>query len=156
MKRILCLIISLLFVLCIFVSCGENYDKTIQITTKHEKIEPLEFYNWSDGYIENLGWVCGDGVGAELPEDISTVPPITYSESITIKLPKKAESNSVKVYDMSFSEPIVSGDDMTIFDELAAGEWYVVVSVSYTGAYIASEKEYETSGYEYLFKLIVK
>ncbi|MBE6610705.1 MAG: hypothetical protein E7634_08560 [Ruminococcaceae bacterium] len=155
MKRIVCLFLVLICVL--FVSCGKEKSKvdTVIISNVLEEIEPLEFFSWSSSY-ENGQWYSADGYGARLPEDISSVPVITYNEWITIDLPDKAERRGVSVYNMSFDKAVYTGEDMMILDEVPKGEWYVSISVRYIGKYILFENEHEASGYQYLFKLIVE
>ena len=88
---------------------------------------------------------------------LDEVPQISYKKGIKVKLPLSSKINLVSVYSVdNISEAKYKGKSSSTFSNLEVGEWYVVVSVRYTGAYIASEKEYETSGYEHLFKLIVK
>ena len=172
MKRILCLIISLLFVLCIFVSCGKNdvghRDARVFVKTDNEEIQAkivdktTTWYSPENNlpaewvYIEGRANVVGALTSLKENGGITEVPTINYSSSISVIIPENNGAGKYKIYSPDdFETSADEFSDISEFSKLENGEWYVVFDVSYRGKYIEEEKQYEKHGFFYVFKLRV-
>lgn len=170
MKRVVCIFLVLICVL--FVSCGKTdmgqHDTKVIISTDTEEIEAHIVFKECKWYSpeNNLPaeWVYQEGksnvVGAltSLVETggITEVPTINYSSSISADIPENNGLGKYKIYSPdNFEAPIEEFDDISQFSKLENGEWHVVFDVSYRGKYIEEDKQYEMSGFFYVFKLQV-
>ena len=107
---------------------------------------------WYDG-----GMVCAEGMGAEgrLLEIRSDLKNLTVNEHAAVSVTLSDESETLLAVTVcnAAGERIARGVDASILSELAAGEYFVVLSVKSRGSYIPEADTYETNCYEYAFML---
>ena len=107
---------------------------------------------WYDG-----GMVCAEGMGAEgrLLEIRSDLKTLTVNEHAAVSVTLSDESETLLAVTVcnAAGERIAHGVDASILSELAAGEYFVVLSVKSRGSYIPEADTYETNCYEYAFIL---
>ena len=111
---------------------------------------------WSETWYDG-GMVCAEGMGAEgrLLEIRSDLKNLTVNEHAAVSVTLSDESETLLAVTVcnAAGERIARGVDASILSELAAGEYFVVLSVKSRGSYIPEADTYETNCYEYAFIL---
>ena len=111
---------------------------------------------WTE-FWDGGGMLSGDGPGAEgqileIKDELKTMS-VSEGEAVSVTLRDEKDSlSSVVVYRMN-GERVTQGKDCTVISELAAGKYYVILSVRTQGDYIEEAQAYEGSCHEYAFIL---
>ncbi len=173
-KNLLSVFVLLLLLLIIASGCGKaasnqssenssDADKPlISITSGGETALSYQRFSWGDSY-ENGRWLAADAVQlvCELPDIAPKLPVITYHDDFTVQFQEGVNYTNMTVYDERFEYlyNIATYSDMdylTCLAQLPEGTYYVGISVCKKGDYIASQKKYEYSGTDCVFKLVVQ
>ncbi|MGI6160523.1 MAG: hypothetical protein ACOYJD_00685 [Christensenellales bacterium] len=153
----------LMLILLIFSGCGkQNTDKTlISIISNGDTTLPYTRFSW-DSSITESGWIQADALQLiyELPNISDELPIVTYNNDFSVLYQKNVSFSHMLVYDDSFKQlhHIASYDDMDYLDcihKLEQGSFYINIMIAQRGEYISSVNEYEYSGIDCIFKLVV-
>ncbi len=138
-------------------------DVTPSRITVHSQTLSLDFADRSAGYMlwdefwYAGGMVSGDGFGAEgqileIKDGLKTLS-VSEGESVSVILRDDNDTlTGVAVCGMDGGR-VTWGKDCTVLSELAAGKYYVILSVRTQGDYVDEAQAYEASCYEYAFIL---
>ena len=115
-----------------------------------------ENHIWSQNWSEKSGWVCVDGTRMSMlyPSVQIRIPRIDYSNNFEFHFKENITSVYFTVYDTNF-EKVKQGETKDALKDLSDGTYYLVVEVTKQDEYVESEKQYETSGYECVYKMKV-
>ena len=115
-----------------------------------------ENHIWSQNWSEKNGWVCVDGTIMSMlyPSVQIWIPRIDYSNNFEFHFKENITSVYFTVYDTNF-EKVKQGETKDALKDLSDGTYYLVVEVTKQDEYVESEKQYETSGYECVYKMKV-
>ncbi len=181
MKKLIVLLLALVFLLGL-VGCGDaenRENETLQPTANennlsHEQSEPViaedcliwiqsndtlskpyENYLRARTWIEH-SWLYADDISIyyKLSAIHNEIPQITYSDDFEIHYKDGVEFLSVSVYDSNFDR-IHHNMQQEVIHTLEQGTYYLVIVVQVQGKYIEAAGEYEYSGYECAYKLVI-
>jgi len=134
----------------------ENYP--IKITSGESSIYPYPHFKYSEDWTGE-GFLCADGVpvGMTLSEFLAEdlLPAVPYSDDFAVTYAENVTFRSINLYNTAF-ELLGNLFDFADLSTLEAGEYYLGIVVNEQGAYIEEAKQYECTGWECLFRLIVK
>jgi hypothetical protein len=168
----------LLLVLFIFSGCGQavprhggdepyespaDFDDTlISITSNGETTPPYLYWVWDSSWTGE-GWLAADALQLiyALPDIEKKLPIVSYHDDFSVQYKEGVSFSYMLVYDTDFTQlfHIASYDDKDYIEclkELPEGTYYVGIAVVERGNYIESENQYEHSGTNGVFKLVVK
>jgi hypothetical protein len=122
-------------------------------------IDPYENFLWSETYSDG-GWLAADGMGAAylLPEIAEELPAVKLDDTLGFHVPENMKLVSFDVFNPSYKRifhHITEKEFRDLNGNLNNGLYYVAVLVNFTGEYIEAENEYNTYGYEYIFRMTV-
>lgn len=131
----------------------------LTVTAGNETIQPYPIVRWSYFWdAQNKGWLAADGIPVwdQLPNIADTVPVITYSGDLSLQYGEGSTSGEIAVYNEAFVGLQI---DHTLGEEVLhrfpKGIYYISISVKHQGSYIEEGKDYASSGYDCVFKMIV-
>lgn len=172
-NRFLLTCVWLLFVLLITSGCGKavpdqgsgnssNADKPlISIISDGETTLPYQRFSSGTTY-EDGRWLAADAVQlvCELPDIAPKLPVATYHDDFAVQYQEGVNFTNLLVFNESFEclYNIATYSDMDYLDclaQLPEGTYYAAISVVKQGDYIGSQKRYEYSGTDCVFKLVV-
>ena len=85
-----------------------------------------------------------------------TLPSVTCNEYLSYLLLGNMQTSALQVYATSGAPVITSGDSLALLSEqLTTGSYYIVISVTWNGEYIASQASYETKSCAYVVLMTV-
>ena len=121
-----------------------------------EAVEPYEKFRWSQSWTNN-GWLAADSVYmiGELEELSKSFPSITYSDDFEIRCGSKVTATGLRVFDSAL-ESIRTNATESFLDTLSPGTYYILINVRVQGNYIAAAKDYEYSGFDCGYTLIIE
>ena len=130
-------------------------DSLVWVRTFDGLSKPYENFLWADKWSEG-GWMSSDGmnISQKFLEVKNEIPQITYPTDLQIYYEEGVEFQSLSVYNSDFEE-IHHNVHQEVLDDLADGTYYLVITVKSKGEYIETEKQYEYSGYECVFKIVI-
>lgn len=131
-------------------------DTPVILSSNGMIIVPYQQFLWSQIW-DSGGWLAADAmsVAYTLPEIAKGLPVITRSNNLDLIYGKSASFSYLSVYDESY-ERIYHTDTLNRISALPTGTYYVSIVVSVQGKYISDGKDYEVTGYECVFKLVVQ
>ncbi len=133
--------------------------KGVKIKSSDKETIPLYGFSSSTSY-HNGNWLVADGFGAHMyfeDEKFNTwIPTVRKNGKLELELDDNYSYRHVRVYDLEHNKIHESSTTFDELNDLTRGEYYVRMLISHQGDFIVSEKKYESSGYEYLFGLIVE
>ena len=135
----------------------EKWEPLILVTTNGETTAPFNHWLWSSQSWETLGWLCADGypLYMKLPEYADELPAITYSNDFAVQYKENVSFYGLSIFNDSFERLLYRGK-ISSLDDLSEGTYYISIQVIVLGKYIEKEDEYESQGYECVFKMTVK
>lgn len=139
------------------ITVDEAYsEEPIWIVSNDEIVVPWVGFAWAQSWTEN-GWLAADGVSLsmQLPDISSELPVVTYSEDFAVEYGEGVSISGLSVYNDSFKE-VYHNVDLSYFEELSKGTYYIAITVSEQGNYIEAEKKYEMAGYHCAYRLVVQ
>lgn len=160
----------LLLTLFILSGCGKadsanaaaEPETLIAITSNGETTLPYLRFSWGRSMTEN-GWIQGDALQlvCELPDIAPELPVVRYHDDFAVQYEEGVIHSHMLLYDESFTQldhiaPYDSIDYLTCLKELPQGNYYVGIAVAQQGDYIESANEYEYSGTDCVFMLVVE
>lgn len=119
---------------------------------------PYENFLWSYVYSEdNSGWLCGDAMSVlyDLGAVPDRLPTVTLRDDFKITCAGNVTSHGVTVVAAESLEVLYRNADKTVLTALPEGTYYVVVIASKRGDYIEAGGDYESEGFECVFRLNV-
>lgn len=125
------------------------------VTSGGETITPYQNHLWAQTW-DDGNWLSADAISVlhKLPEIAGDLPELTIGNDFQLNLGEAESFRYLSVFDEAY-ERIYHNVALDMINELPAGAYYVSFVVSEQGRYIAEAEDYEASGYEYVFKLIV-
>ena len=158
MKKIIIALFTVILLVHI-AGCGSQNTvdsksiRTFTVSANGTMITPYVNFAWERTYTEN-GWLAGDGISATyiLPGIVDELPEIQMDASISFDVSENGKIQAFDIFNEEYKR-IYHRITEKEFRELDNGVYYVSVLVNWTGKYIASENDYETSGEEYIFKM---
>ena len=158
MKRAAIAFVILALLLCI--GCGLWSDPAdeslIVVHSGGADVAPYENFRWSKGW-SNGGWVSADSfyLIGELEELSKAFPTITYSDDFEIHCQNNVSVTSVNIYDSSLND-IHWNMPPSVIETLSPGTYYLIITVKQQGYYVPAGKDYEYTGYDCGYKLIIE
>lgn len=136
----------------------------IRVMSGDQIIEPLACVVGQEIYIsEQGGWLNACGGGAYMVfDDLRSgeteieIPVLIMKDGVSVSISSNGTLRWVNVYDTEYESVELNNDTLEGLKELPSGEWYVAAFVVWQGDYIEKDDSYESSSYDYLFKLIVE
>jgi len=131
-------------------------DALLTITSGGKTAAPYENILWAHTYDGN-GWMYGDGrsVAYSLEEISESLPTVTLREDISISYADGVERRGgLDVYDENF-ERIYEKADMLLLTGLPEGTYTIAIRVEKRGEYSEAGGDYESFGYECVFRYVV-
>ena len=120
------------------------------------EVKPLEVFVWADTWTGD-GWISADG--ARIDSCLSTtahnIPLIPNSKDFSFKYGTGVEFVSMTVYNGKF-EKISQTDGPTPIEELESGTYYLIIEATKQGKFIISQNKYETSCYQFAYRLVIE
>lgn len=119
-------------------------------------IVPYQQFRWSKSW-DAGGWLAADAISVAhtLPGIAQELPVITRSNNLDFIYGNNVSFYYLSVYNES-CERIYHNDTLSRISALPTGTYYVGIVVAVQGKYISAGKGYEVTGYECVFKLVVK
>ena len=157
MKRPAVMLFALALLLC--SGCGLWGDPAneplIVVHSGEKDVAPYQQFRWSQSW-SNDGWLSADGVylSRELTRKYQELPELTYDDSFDIRCRNAVSVISVSIYDSEFNS-IYSNMPSSIISNLSTGTYYLIITVKEQHNYITAAKDYESTGYDCGYKLIV-
>ena len=131
-----------------------DYSKNmLLITSGGETISTYASVLWDNTWTEE-GLLCADFISSTFMGVTDRLLAVTYADDFSIQYREDITFSSIRIFNESL-ERLKNNVDLSYLGELPEGTYYIVVVVVQQGNYIASVSEYEYSGYECAFKLIV-
>jgi len=125
----------------------------ILITSNGETSRTYASVLWDNPWTgENF--LCADFYGVYLPDIAERLSAVTYADDFSIQYREDITFSYIRIFNENF-ERLYNNVDLSDLKELPEGTYYVVIVVVKQGDYIASVSQYEKSGYECAFKLVV-
>lgn len=155
MKKQIAWILALVFLLACCGCGSQDPQPPLVIHSGGTPVNPYE--NWvSSQYWTENGWLAADGyrISMELPRIAEKFPEITYGDDFEITYGKKATFLELDIYSSKF-ELVYNNTQLKALNILESGTYYIVITVRIQGRYIEAGKDYESSGVECAYKLIV-
>ena len=149
---------SVLLLIC--SGCGLWSDPAdeplIHVFSNEETVAPYEHFRWAQSWSNN-GWISADSfyLSGELKELSQSFPTITYSDDFEIRCSSNVTAQDIRVYDSAL-ESIRTNATESFLDTLSPGTYYILIHVRVQGNYVAAGKDYEYTGYDCGYKLIVR
>ena len=112
----------------------------------------LSDFSW-DG--ENFRCADCASVWTMLPEIANELSVITYDDNFTIQYREDASFMYIAIYNDDF-ERLYNAVDLSYLKKLPEGTYYIAIDVRKQGRYIISEDQYEVSGIECAFELVIE
>ena len=130
-------------------------DGPLSITSNGATVMPYQNPLWSQDW-DDAGWLAADGMSVSytLPEIAKELPAVTLRDNFEFIYGDNASFSYLSIFDESY-ERIYHNVTLDRLIGLPAGMYYVSAVVKVQGEYIAEGKDYEATGYECVFKLIV-
>lgn len=119
-------------------------------------VQPYENFLWDQSWAKK-GWIFADGlsISYDLPDICEEIPQVIYSDDFEIIYGKGVEFRRITILNSDFEE-IHHSSRQNVIETLEEGTYYLILEVKVQGKYIKKQKEYETSGYECAYKLIIQ
>jgi beta-lactamase regulating signal transducer with metallopeptidase domain len=130
----------------------------LTVTSDSTTVLPYENFLWSNTYAEDIGgWLSADGISIfnDLGAVLAQLPMVTLREDFTITCAEGVSHHGVTVVAGESLEVLYRNADMMILTALPEGQYYVSISVSKQGDYVAAGGDYESEGYECVFRYVV-
>ncbi len=130
-------------------------DGPLSITSNGATVMPYQNPLWSHVW-DGAGWLAADGMSVSytLPEIARELPTVTLRDNFEFIYGDNASFSYLSIFDESYDR-IYHNVTLDRLIGLPAGMYYVSAVVKVQGEYIAEGKDYEATGYECVFKLIV-
>jgi len=130
-------------------------DGPLSITSNGATVMPYQNPLWSQDW-DGAGWLAGDGMSVSytLPEIAKELPTVTLRDNFEFIYGDNASFSYLSIFDESYDR-IYHNVTLDRLIGLPAGMYYVSAVVKVQGEYIAEGKDFEATGYECVFKLIV-
>ncbi len=127
----------------------------VSVRSGGETIVPYINFLYGEYWLED-GFLSADGPGVSytLQEIREELPSLHLEERPEINAPPDAEFKYLSVFNES-CEQLLSNVPLRSLDELPSGTYYVALVIALRGAYIEQAGDYELTGNEYVFRLIV-
>jgi beta-lactamase regulating signal transducer with metallopeptidase domain len=128
------------------------------VTSDSTTVIPYENFLWASTYAEdNSGWLSGDGMSVfrDLGAVLDQLPTVTLREDFSMTCAADVAYSGVTVVAGESLEVLYRNADKMILTGLQEGTYYVAVSVAKQGDYIPAGGDYESEGYECVFRFVV-
>ena len=131
----------------------------LAVTAGNKTIQPHTVVRWSYFWDEqHKGWLSGDGIPVrdQLPNIADAVPVITYANDLSLQYGENTRLDEIAVYNEAFVGLQIdpsSGEE--VLHRFPKGIYYVSITIVRKGSYIAEGKDYASSAYDCVFKMIV-
>jgi hypothetical protein len=132
----------------------------MSITSNGERTLPYLHWTWDSSWTET-GWIAADALQLDYMLIAQELPTVSYHEDFAMQYEEGVSFSHMLVFDVDF-EPIshmTKYDEagvLTYLKELPEGTYYIGIAVVKQGNYIETENKHEYSGYDCVFKLVVK
>ena len=153
MKRLLLFTLSLCLLL--LSACQSNDAPLLTVKSGDTTITPYEHKTSSRSWdAEDKEWISAERPQLKLLAVAKELPTLIYAGDLRFDHGKQVTVRSISLYDSLRSQNAL-GHDLSALETLHAGEYYVVIHATRQGDYIREEKDYERSGYDFAFRLIL-
>ena len=132
----------------------------LTVTCGGETIEPYPAFLWAESWTE-FGWLNADGVPLEdtVQKHLEEIPLLTQETPGELSVSPGRDvhySGRMDVYDEDMNWLFRQWEeDPGVLTALEPGAYLCALRISVTGDYIASEEQYEKTGYQCLFRLLI-
>jgi len=124
------------------------------ITSGGETISTYASVLWDNPWTGE-GFLCADFESSVFMGVIDRLSEVTYAEDFSIQYREDISFSYIRIFDENF-EQLYNAVDLSYLKELSKGTYFIVVVIKQQGRYIKSVSQYEYSGYECAFKLVVE
>ena len=153
MKRLLFFTLSLCLLL--LAACQSNDAPLLTVKSGEDTITPYEHISSSKSWdAEEKVWTRAEIPKLKLLAIAEELPTLIYANDLRFDHVKQVTVRSISLYDSLRSQNSL-GHELSVLETLHAGEYYVVIHAIKQGDYIREEKDYERSGYDFAFRLIL-
>lgn len=136
----------------------EDAAPLLTVTSGGTNAIPYEKILWLYTYAEDNGaWLSGDAMSVlyDLGAVLDRLPTVTLRDDFKITCAENVTPHGVTVVARESLEVLYRNADKTVLTALPEGTYYVVVIASKRGDYIEAGGDYESEGFECVFRLIV-
>ena len=157
MKR--AVILLLVFVLLLCSGCSVWDDSAdvslIQVHSNQVSVAPYESLLWAQSWTGE-GWLAVDAVSLsrQFSQVYQEFPSVTYGDDFEFRCREGVSVQYLSVYDANL-DTVHSNASLDALKTLSPGTYYLVINVKVQGYYIPAAENYEYTGYECAYQLIV-
>ena len=130
----------------------------LAVTAGNETIQT--YYSIRSSYFwdtQHKGWLAADAIPVdyELSKIAASLPAITYADDLSFQYGENETFHYIAVFNDAFKELKIDASTEATLNTLPEGTYYVIITVSHQGPYVTEGKDYESSAYDCVFKMIV-